>query len=80
MSKFAQLLFEYGSPEQARTLFDGILVKNRKRLDLFFFFVDKEVKYGDVDAARSLFKQEIQAGPGKRMKLSDKQMKSLVKK
>jgi rRNA biogenesis protein RRP5 len=78
MSKFAQLLFEYGSPERARTLFDGILQKNRKRLDLFYILVDKEVKHGDMQAARHLFKNQI--GPDKRMKLTDKQMKSFFKK
>lgn len=80
MSKFAQLLFEHGSPERARTVFDGILQKNRNRLDLFFILVDKEVKYGDIETARSLFENEVKAGHTKRMKLSDKQVKSLFKK
>lgn len=81
MSKFAQLVFEYGSAERARTLFDGLLLKHPKRLDLFFVYVDKEKKHGEIETARSLF--ERAASPqssGGMMKLSDKKMKSLFKK
>jgi rRNA biogenesis protein RRP5 len=81
MSKFAQLVFEYNSAEKARTLFDGLLQKNPKRLDILFVYVDKEVKYGEAETARSLFEKvagkEIDS---LQMKLSDKQMKSLFKK
>eukprot|EP00980_Cylindrotheca_fusiformis_P000878 scaffold232_cov91-Cylindrotheca_fusiformis.AAC.3 len=75
MSKFAQLEFEYGSSERARTLFDGILEKYPKRLDLMFVYLDKEVKFGKVTSARTFLEQRVQDA-----KLSDKQMKSLFKK
>jgi rRNA biogenesis protein RRP5 len=75
MSKFAQMEFELGSSERGRTLFDGLLVKYPKRLDLFFVYLDKEVKYGKIEHARSMLEQKVQA-----RKLSDKQMKSLFKK
>lgn len=75
MSKFAQLEFEYGSAERARTLFDGILERYPKRLDLFFVYLDKEIKFGKVASARSSLEQKVQQA-----KLSDKQMKSLFKK
>ena len=75
MSKFAQLEFEFGSAERARTVFDGLVLKYPKRLDLFFVYLDKEVKHGSVKAARALLEQKV----GER-KLSDKQMKSLFKK
>jgi rRNA biogenesis protein RRP5 len=75
MSKFAQMEFELGSPERGRTLFDGLLVKYPKRLDMFFVYLDKEVKYGTMDHARSLLETKVEA-----QKLSDKQMKSLFKK
>jgi len=81
MSKFAQLVFEYGSAEKARTIFDGLLLKYPKRLDLFFVYSDKEVKYGEIDAARSLFARV--ANPHDetlKLKLSDKQMKRFFKK
>jgi rRNA biogenesis protein RRP5 len=81
MSKFAQLVFEFGTAERARTLFDGLLLKHPKRLDLFFVYVDKEVKHGEIDTARSLFQRAVSPrSSGSMMKLSDKQMKSLFKK
>ena len=82
MSKFAQLVFEYGSAERARTLFDGLLLKHPKRLDLFFVYVDKEKKHGEIDTARSLFQRAVnpQSSVSSMMKLSDRQMKSLFKK
>jgi rRNA biogenesis protein RRP5 len=36
MSKFAQMEFELGSPERGRTIFDGLLLKYNKRLDIFY--------------------------------------------
>lgn len=75
MSKFAQMEFELGSSERARTLFDGLLVKYPKRLDMFFVYLDKEVKYGKIGHARSMLEKKVEE-----RKLSDKQMKSLFKK
>lgn len=85
MSKFAQLEFEYGSSERARTIYDGILAKYPKRLDLVFVYADKEIKHGTVEGARGIF-EKISSGSTavgnttKKGKLSDKQMKSLFKK
>lgn len=75
MSKFAQLEFEYGSAERARTVFDGIVDKYPKRLDLLFVYLDKEVKFGTISNARQLLERKVEDA-----KLSDKQMKSLFKK
>jgi rRNA biogenesis protein RRP5 len=75
MSKFAQLEFEHGSAERARTLFEGILERYPKRLDLFFVYLDKEVKFGKASSARASFGRKVEEG-----KLADKQMKSLFKK
>lgn len=84
MTKVAQLVFEYSSPEKARTLFDGLLLKYPKRLDLFFVYVDKEVKHGDIETARSLFERQVAPPEGTtaaaRLKLSEKKMKSFFKK
>lgn len=81
MSKFAQLEYEHGSPERARTIFDALLDKNSKRLDLLFVYVDKEVKHGQVEVARKLFETTLHPPSGKKkVKFSDKQMKSLFKK
>lgn len=82
MSKFAQLEFEHGSPERARTIYDTLVEKHPKRLDLLFVYVDKEVKHGELAAARNIFMNVINPTDDgkKKAKYSDKQMKSLFKK
>lgn len=82
MSKFAQLEFEHGSPERARTIYDTLIEKHPKRLDLLFVYVDKEVKHGELAAARNIFMNVINPTDDgkKKAKYSDKQMKSLFKK
>jgi rRNA biogenesis protein RRP5 len=80
MSRFAQLVFEYGKPERARTIFDGLLLNYPKRLDLFFVYIDKELKHGDVSHARRLLERQVSTSAEGKLKLSDKQMKSFFKK
>lgn len=86
MSKFAQLEFEFGSAERARTVFHGLLLKFPKRLDLFFVYIDKEIKFGSIDAVRAELEKKVAVNLGggeddrSSRKLSDKQMKSLFKK
>jgi rRNA biogenesis protein RRP5 len=75
MSRFAQMEFELGSPERGRTLFDGLLLKFPKRLDLFFVYLDKECKYGKIEHARSALEKKVEE-----RKLSERQMKSVFKK
>ncbi|KAG7347708.1 30S ribosomal protein S1 [Nitzschia inconspicua] len=75
MCKFAQMEFELGSTERGRTLFDGLLLKYPKRLDMFFVYLDKEIKYGNIEHARSMLEKKVEE-----RKLSDKKMKSLFKK
>lgn len=82
MSKFAQLEFELGSPERGRTIYNGLLEKHPKRMDLLFVNVDKEVKIGDISKARALFESVVNpvSDDRKKFNFSDKQMKSLFKK
>jgi len=81
MSKFAQLEYEYGSTEWARTIFDAVLDKSPKRIDLLFVYIDKEIKHGDIDVARRLFHKRLHPADGKsKVRYNDKQMKSLFKK
>ena len=83
MSKFAQMEFELGSPERGRTIFNALLEKHPKRMDLLFVNIDKEVKNGDIDKARALFDSVVNPvsdGRKQKFKFSDKQMKSLFKK
>ena len=80
MSRMAQLMYEHNRVEQARTVFDGLLVKNPKRLDLLSVYSDKEIKHGSVEVARQLFKDIAGTRNSSRsMKLSEKQMKKLFK-
>jgi len=81
MSKFAQLEFELGSAERGRTIYNGLLEKHPKRMDLLFVNIDKEVKIGDISKARALFESVVNpVASGKKFNFSDKQMKSLFKK
>ena len=81
MSKFAQMEFELGSPERGRTIFNALLQKYPKRMDLLFVCIDKEVKIGDITKARYLFDSVVHpVSSDRKFKFSDKQMKSLFKK
>ena len=80
MSKFAQMEFELGSPERGRTIFNALLEKHPKRMDLLFVNIDKEVKNGDVAKARALFDSVVNPVSHGKFKFSDKQMKSVFKK
>ena len=73
--------YELGSPERGRTIFNALLEKHPKRMDLLFVNVDKEVKNGDIAKARALFDSVVNPVSSERkFKFSDKQMKSLFKK
>ena len=86
VNKLAQLEFEFGSAERARTLFDGLIEKYPKRLDLVFVFIDMEIKHGGgIKASRRIFTRIINQSTNKltqkkKFKFSDKQMKSVFKK
>lgn len=80
MSKFAQLEYEYGSVERARTIFDALIEKEKKRLDLVFVYVDKEIKFGDIQHVRNLFGKFSNGDNNNKSRFNDKQMKSLFKK
>ena len=59
-SKFAQLEFKYGDPERGRTLFETLLAKWPKRLDLWSVWLDMEIGYGskgDNGTVRRLFER-----------------------
>ena len=57
--RFALLEFRAsaGSTERGRTLFEGLLAAYPKRLDLWFVYVDAEVKNGEVQRARGLLER-----------------------
>lgn len=95
LTKYAILAFAHGQVNTARTIFDGLLTKHPKRLDLFFVYTDQEIKSGNITVARSLFQRVASRGSknlkgGKiamtndeilsALKYNDKQMKKLFKK
>jgi len=53
--KFAQLEFKLGDAERGRTIFEGIMDSYPKRLDLWFVYVDMEIKQRNVAGVRALF-------------------------
>ncbi|CAM9211625.1 unnamed protein product, partial [Ectocarpus sp. 12 AP-2014] len=57
ISRFAQNEFEHGSVERGRSVFEGLMASYPKRLDLWNVYVDKEVKGGDLRAARNLLER-----------------------
>lgn len=60
--RFAQNEFEHGSVERGRSVFEGLMASYPKRLDLWNVYVDKEIKAGDVRAARNLLERLVRRG------------------
>jgi len=80
-SRFAQIEFEFGSPERARTIFEGLMDKYPKKLDLWFVYIDKEVKHGSLEAARRIFEKLTGSNGVKGVGIKkDKRMKAVFKK
>lgn len=50
--KFAQIEFKHGDSERARTIFEGLMSRYPKRVDLWSIYLDLEIKNGSVDATR----------------------------
>ncbi|KAI5476893.1 hypothetical protein MNV49_007065 [Pseudohyphozyma bogoriensis] len=74
ISKFAQLEFKLGDAERGRTIFEGIMDSYPKRLDLWFVYVDMEIKQRNVAGVRALFDRILA------QRLSSKKGKSVFKK
>lgn len=55
ISRFAQLEFKLGDAERGRTIFEGIMDNYPKKLDLWFVYVDMEVKQKNMNGVRALF-------------------------
>lgn len=59
VDRFAQNEFEYGSIERGRSIFEGLMASYPKRLDLWNVYLDKEVKAGELRAARNLLERLV---------------------
>lgn len=55
VTKFAQLEFKLGDAEHGRTLFEGLIDSHPKRLDLWFVYIDMEIKQRNVAGVRAIF-------------------------
>ena len=74
ISKYAIAEFEFGSCDRARVLFEELLSAHPKRTDLWHIYVDREIKLGKYQEARSLFDRLVAS------KLSARNMKAVFKK
>ena len=72
--KFILLEFNGGSAERGRTLMEGVLSQNPKRIDLWSVYVDMEIKVGEVQRARAILDRIIT------LPIKARQMKFVFKK
>ena len=75
MVYYSGLLYEYGSCEEARNMFDNIVKGVPKRIDIWMVYVDKEIKYGNnISKVRQLFDRVFDKD------LKEKQLRLVCKK
>ena len=75
MCWYGQLLYKYNNNEEARNMFDNILKNFPKRKDIWFIYIDKEIKFGkNVDKVRQIFDRMFEI----KFKIND--LKSIMKK
>jgi rRNA biogenesis protein RRP5 len=55
----AILEFKHGDAERGKTLFEGLIDRAPKRLDLLSVYVDQLAKIGDIQGARGLFDRAL---------------------
>ncbi|ODO00747.1 rRNA biogenesis protein RRP5 [Cryptococcus wingfieldii CBS 7118] len=74
IEKMALLEFKHGDAERAKTLFEGLVDRLPKRLDLWGVYIDQLGKGGDIQGVRGLFDRALN------QKLTSKKAKFLFKK
>ena len=75
MCWYGQLLYRFNNNEEARNMFDNILKNFPKRKDIWFVYIDKEIKFGkNLDKVRKIFDRMFQI----KYKIND--LKSIMKK
>ncbi|PWN41071.1 hypothetical protein IE81DRAFT_337927 [Ceraceosorus guamensis] len=70
----AMSYYKLGEPEQARTIFEGLVDSYPKRLDLWLVYIDQEAKLDQTSTVRSLFERVLA------LRQSSKKAKSVLKK
>lgn len=74
LTSYAILLYKYDKFDQGRTIFEDLVSKLPKRLDLWNVYVDQETKVNHFDFVRSLFKRMVE------VKVSVNKIKGIFKK
>ncbi|WVQ75049.1 hypothetical protein IAR50_004658 [Cryptococcus sp. DSM 104548] len=74
IEKMALLEFKHGDAERGKTLFEGLVDRLPKRLDLWGVYIDQLGKIGDIQGVRGLFDRALN------QKLTSKKAKFLFKK
>lgn len=67
----AVLEFKHGETERGKTLFEGLVDRSPKRLDLWSVYIDQLAKTGDIQGCRGLFTRALD------QKLTAKKAKSV---
>ena len=75
MCWYGQLLYRFNNNEEARNMFDNILKNFPKRKDIWFVYIDKEIKFGkNIEKVRQIFDRMFEI----KFKIND--LKSIMKK
>ena len=59
VQRYAVCEFHHRSAERGRTLLEGIVSNNPKRLDVWFVWLDQETRLGDTPTIRALYERVI---------------------
>lgn len=60
IEKMALLEFKHGDTERGKTLFEGLIDKFPKRLDLWGVYIDQVAKVGDIQGVRGLVDRALE--------------------
>lgn len=51
--------FKQGEPERGRTIFEGVVDSYPKRLDLWWIYIDQEIRLRNIVGVRALFERVL---------------------
>ncbi|ORX37905.1 putative rRNA processing-related protein [Kockovaella imperatae] len=74
IEKFAIMEFKHGDAERGKTLFEELVERYKRRLDLWSVYIDQLATTGDIQGVRGLFERALD------QKLTSKKAKFLFKK
>ena len=59
IEKMALLEFKHGDAERGKTLFEGVVSRYPKRLDVWGVYIDQVAKVGEVQVVRGLVERAL---------------------